>query len=220
MRNIVHLQKALRLYFIMGSQNCDKDPEDVLRKAIAGGITIFQYREKGSGALTGEDKFVLGKKLRAICRAHNIPFIVNDDAELALALDADGVHIGPEDEAIERVREKVGDKIIGVSAYSLEEAKDAVNRGADYLGVGLIFPTQTKPDAEDVHGVRIIKEIRAAGLMIPMVGIGGINATNANEVVCAGADGVAVVSAIARADVIVEAARDLLVAVSGAKGKS
>lgn len=203
------LRQALRLYFIMGSTNCYKDPVEVLQEAIVGGITIFQYREKGAGALTGDEKIILGKKLRTLCHEHGIPFIVNDDADLALALDADGVHIGPEDEAIERVREKIGAKIIGVSVYSVEEARDAVRRGADYLGAGLIFPTKTKPDAEDVHGVRILKEIRAAKLTIPMVGIGGIDATNAKEVVSAGADGIAVVRAIAGAEDIVRATKNL-----------
>jgi len=100
------LRKLLKVYFIMGSVNCKKNPLDVLEEAIAGGITIFQYREKGTGALTGEDKLKLGKELQKICQKHQIPFIVNDDVDLALKLDADGVHIGQEDESAEIVRQK------------------------------------------------------------------------------------------------------------------
>jgi len=195
-----HLRDALKLYFIMGSPNCTLPPEQVLENAIRGGVTLFQFREKGKGARKGEEKKVLGEKLKWICQKNGIPFLVNDDIALALELDADGVHVGQEDEPLASVREKLGDKIIGVSAYTLEEARQAANGGADYLGVGPIFPTKSKEDAKAAKGTTVIREIRQNGIRIPIVGIGGIGPGNAKSVIEAGADGVSVISAIAGAE--------------------
>ncbi|ANF98664.1 thiamine phosphate synthase [Paenibacillus bovis] len=184
----------------MGSINCARPPEQVLIDAIAGGTTFFQYREKGTGALTGSAAVELARQLQSICRAQGVPFIVNDDLELALQLDADGVHIGQEDAPAALIRQQLGpDKIVGVSAHSLAEAKQAIADGADYLGIGPVYPTRSKADAEPVRGTAIIEQIRAAGITLPLVGIGGIDARNAAPVLQAGADGVAVISAIAGA---------------------
>lgn len=203
------LRQMLSVYFIMGSNNCQKDPIEVLEEAIQGGITLFQFREKGKGALTGASKFRLAKQMQAVCKQHNIPFIVNDDVELALALDADGVHVGQEDESAEEVRKRIGNKILGVSAHNLEEARQAVRQGADYLGVGPIFSTQTKEDAKAAQGPEVIKELRQNGITIPIVGIGGIHSGNAASVIKAGADGVSVISAISLAPDIIEVTRSL-----------
>lgn len=138
------MSRLLSVYFIMGSNNCTKEPLQVLRDALEGGITIFQFREKGEGALTGEERICFAKELQAICKEYGVPFIVNDDVELAIELDADGVHVGQDDEGITSVREKMGDKIVGVSTHTIEEAHWAIENGADYLGVGPIFPTSTK----------------------------------------------------------------------------
>ena len=199
------LRQALKLYFIMGSGNCTKPPAHVLREAIAGGITMFQFREKGDGALTGDAKRALAEQLQHLCRKSGIPFIVNDDVDLALAIDADGVHIGQDDEPVEEVRKRIGDKILGVSVHNGEEAKEALEKGADYFGVGPIFPTETKKDAEPVQGVGIIKKLREKGFAIPIVGIGGINRENAAQVIAAGADGISVISAICMAENIKDA---------------
>lgn len=204
------LQEKLRVYFIMGSNNCQKDPFAVLTEAIEGGITLFQFREKGQGALSGKEKYDFAKELQAICRMHRIPFIVNDDVELALELDADGVHIGQEDERADLVRKKIGDKILGVSAHNLEEARRAIEQGADYLGVGPIFPTSTKEDAKEAQGPSIIRFLRDNGINIPIVAIGGITHENAREVISAGADGVSVISAIASAESPFEATKQLI----------
>ncbi len=195
----MNLKNLLKLYLIMGSPNCKRDPKDVLREAIDGGVTLFQFREKGEGSLTGDAKRNFARELQEICRDHHVPFIVNDDVDIALQLDADGVHVGQDDEAIELVREKIGSKILGVSAHNVEEAVDAVNKGADYIGVGPMFPTETKADAREVQGPRIIKELREAGILLPIVGIGGIQPSNASEVIKAGAEGVSVISAISYA---------------------
>ncbi|WP_027409143.1 thiamine phosphate synthase [Anoxybacteroides tepidamans] len=216
MARILNMKEQLRVYFIMGSNNCEKNPLKVLEEAIAGGITIFQFREKGKGALLGKEKYALAKELQAICRKHGIPFIVNDDVELALALDADGVHIGQEDEQADVVRQKIGGKILGVSAHNLEEAKRAIEQGADYLGVGPIFPTNTKEDAKEVQGVAVLRRMREYGLSVPIVGIGGIAPSNAKEVIASGADGVAVISAISLAASPRERAQLLATAVSEA----
>lgn len=195
-----HMSELLQVYFIMGSNNCRKDPLQVMKEALDGGITIFQYREKGDGALTGEERYAFAKQLQSLCKEYNVPFIVNDDVELALKLDADGVHVGQDDEGIRTVREKMGDKMIGVSAHTIEEARFAIENGADYLGVGPIFPTNTKKDAKAVQGTEGLRFFRESGIEIPIVGIGGITIENAVSVLEAGADGVSVISAISLAD--------------------
>ncbi|MGG0274465.1 thiamine phosphate synthase [Bacillus rhizoplanae] len=194
-----YMSELLQVYFIMGSNNCRKDPLQVMKEALDGGITIFQYREKGEGALTGEERYAFAKQLQSLCKEYNVPFIVNDDVELALELDADGVHVGQDDEGIKTVREKMGDKIIGVSAHTIEEARFAIENGADYLGVGPIFPTNTKKDAKAVQGTEGLRFFRENGVEIPIVGIGGITIENAASVIEAGADGVSAISAISLA---------------------
>ena len=194
------LRKYLNVYFIMGSPNCINNPVEVLQEAIDGGITLFQFREKGEGALTGNEKYALAKELQRICQAHQIPFIVNDDIELAIAIDADGVHIGQEDEPIQIVRERIGSKILGISVHTIEEAEMARKEGADYFGIGPIFPTLTKKDARSTQGTTLIQALRANGCTTPIVGIGGITTENAATVIKAGADGVSVITAISHAE--------------------
>ena len=202
------LQELLNVYFIMGSVNCHKAPAKVLSEAISGGITMFQFREKGTGALIAEARLNLGRRLQKICSANGVPFIVNDDIDLAIALDADGIHVGQEDLCALAIRQLLGEhKIIGVSAHSLIEAKQAIADGADYLGVGPIYPTSSKDDAQAVQGTRIIKELRNNGISIPLVGIGGITEQNAAPVIAAGANGIAIISAIAGTDDTEAAAR-------------
>lgn len=209
--NSEQLRKALRLYLVMGSPNCGgADPAAVLEAAIAGGITMFQFREKGAGALQGAAKLELGARLRRLCAQHAIPFIVNDDEGLALELEADGIHIGQEDAPAAAVRQRLKKMIVGVSAHDLGEARSALAEGADYLGVGPQYATRTKLDAREVQGPAVIQRIRAGGIRLPLVGIGGIDATNASHVIRAGADGVAVVSAIGSAHSPREAAVELL----------
>jgi thiamine-phosphate pyrophosphorylase len=204
------LREALKVYFIMGSTNCLKDPAEVLKEAIEGGITLFQFREKGEGALSGTEKLALAKELQSICKENQIPFIVNDDIELALAINADGVHIGQEDEPVERVREWFGDdKILGVSVHSRDEAIAAVKGGADYFGIGPVFPTKTKKDAKPSRGTSLIEKLRKEGFTIPIVGIGGITAENARSIIQAGADGVSVITAISHSDSPSASAREL-----------
>jgi thiamine-phosphate pyrophosphorylase len=213
----MNVREALKVYFIMGSPNCLKDPKEVLKEAIEGGITLFQFREKGKDALTGEEKYTFAKELQSICKESDIPFIVNDDIELAISLNADGVHIGQEDESVKIVRGKIGpDKILGVSVHSPEEAQTAIDEGADYFGIGPVFPTKTKEDAKPSRGTTLIEALRRNGCTTPIVGIGGITIENAGSVVKAGADGVSVITAISQAVSPMEAARALRKKVMGA----
>ncbi|MBE5108199.1 thiamine phosphate synthase [Bacillus thuringiensis] len=203
------MSKLLQVYFIMGSTNCTKDPLAVLKEALDGGVSLFQFREKGKGALIGEKRLQFAKEVQALCREYNVPFIVNDDVELAIELDADGVHVGQDDEGITSVREKMGDKIIGVSAHTIEEARFAIKNGADYLGVGPIFPTSTKKDTKAVQGTKGLAHFREQGITIPIVGIGGITIENTASVIEAGADGVSVISAISLAESAYESTKRL-----------
>lgn len=147
------VRRAMQVYLVMGSVNTTQDPVEVLHQAIAGGITLFQFREKGTGALAHEARITLAMRLREVCSQHGVPFIVNDDVELAVAVEADGVHVGQEDADAALVRARIGDgRMLGVSAHSVEEARRAVQAGADYLGVGPMYPTRSKADAHAVLG--------------------------------------------------------------------
>ena len=195
------MKQLLKVYFIMGSNNNSTlAPEIILEEALKGGISIFQFREKGTGALKGAAKIQLAKRMQELCNQYHVPFIVNDDIELALALDADGVHIGQDDENAIKVRQLFENKLVGVSAHTIEEVKEAIEAGADYIGIGPIYPTSTKKDAKEVQGTSLIEKVKEANLTIPIVGIGGITAENAFPVIQAGADGVAIISEISMAD--------------------
>jgi thiamine-phosphate pyrophosphorylase len=217
MNQITHesIRELLKVYFIMGSTNCEQDPQKILNDAISGGVTLFQLREKGPQALTGTRRLDFASNLQSICKSHGVPFIVNDDVELALALDADGVHLGQDDESANVVRSQIGARILGVSAHTVEEAQRAIADGADYLGIGPIFPTRSKDDAKAVQGTKLIRMLREQGMDIPIVGIGGITPMNARSVIDDGADGVSVISTISMAESAREAARKLKQAVLG-----
>ncbi|WP_077324208.1 thiamine phosphate synthase [Virgibacillus siamensis] len=199
----------LRKYLVMGSQNCEKNPAAILESAISAGITAFQFREKGKGSLTGNDKLKLGFTLRLICSRHNIPFIVNDDLDLVEPLEADGIHVGQDDQAARKVRAAFPDKLLGLSVSNQTEVSKSPIELVDYLGAGPIFQTSSKEDAKQPVGPSWIKELRKDYPHLPIVGIGGINETNAASVMEAGADGVAVISAITKAEDIHVAVQQL-----------
>lgn len=188
----------LRKYFIMGSQNCHREPEIVLREAIDAGITAFQFREKGIGSLNGKEKVELGKRLRELCRDARIPFFINDDVELATLLDVDGIHIGQEDMKVEKVREKFPDLLLGLSVSNLTELENSPLHLVDYVGAGPVYDTVTKDDAKAAVGLEWITYIRKHYPKLPIVGIGGINTSNSSQVMEAGANGVSVISVIAQ----------------------
>lgn len=163
-----------------------------VNSAIKGGITMLQLREK---ELSEAEFLKEAEKIKPLCRANDIPFIINDDVDVAVKCGADGVHIGQNDMAAEKVRQIIGeDMILGVSAQTPEQAVKAEEAGTDYLGVGAVFPTSTKSDALSVS-YETLKEI-CASVSIPVVAIGGICAENIKELSGSGIDGVALVSAI------------------------
>jgi thiamine-phosphate pyrophosphorylase len=170
---------------------------EIIRMAVRGGATAVQLREKE--AVTRE--FLKEALLaRAYCHEQGVAFIINDRIDIAQAVDADGVHLGQDDMPIDYARKIIGySKIIGISAFDVDEAVAAENDGADYLGVSPIFTTSTKPELEKAVGLEGLRKIRKA-VKIPLVGIGSMNQTNAYDVIRAGADGVAVISGIVSAD--------------------
>ncbi|HET8630550.1 MAG TPA: thiamine phosphate synthase [Thermomicrobiales bacterium] len=208
----------LGLYVVTDSRLARGRPlAEVVAAAIEGGADAIQLREK---ELPARDQLALGRALRRLTRAAGVLFIVNDRADLAVALDADGVHVGQDDLPADVARAIVGpERIVGVSAATVEEAALARDQGADYLGVGSIYPTATKPDAGDAVGPERIAAI-VARVALPVVGIGGITADNAAEVIRAGADGVAVVSAVVSAGDVAAAARELKRRVVAARGET
>ncbi|MDR7544350.1 MAG: thiamine phosphate synthase [Armatimonadota bacterium] len=188
--------------------------EDIVAAAIRGGATMVQLREKEQPA---RQIVEMGRRLLAITRPAGVPLIVNDRVDVAMAIDADGVHVGQDDLPVADARRLMGpERIVGASAGTVGEAVAAEADGADYVGVGSVFATTTKPDAGEAIGPEAIAEIKAA-VRIPIVAIGGISAANAAEVIHAGAQGVAVVSALMGADDVREAARRLAEVVRAAR---
>ncbi|MFE0558554.1 thiamine phosphate synthase [Paenibacillus sp. NPDC058910] len=194
------MRQHLRMYLVLGSVNCIEEPSRIVQEALAGGATMVQFREKGHGSLVGVPMIQLARRIQDQCRQAGVPFIVNDDVELALKLNADGVHIGQDDESAASVSQRIGNRILGVSAHTVEEARRAILHGADYLGIGPIYPTRSKDDAKAVQGPAFLRELREAGIDLPLVGIGGITVERVEEVTGAGADGVAVISAVTGAE--------------------
>lgn len=196
----------MRLYAVTdrawtGAQTLYQQVEDALK----GGVTCVQLREK---ELDQEAFLQEAVALRALCRRYGVPFIVNDNVEVAVACGADGVHVGQEDMEAAQVRSRVGaDMILGVSVHTVDEARAAVRSGADYLGLGTVFPTGTKTDVEQMPA-QTLRAICAA-VDVPVVAIGGIHKGNIDTLAGSGVGGVALVSAIFSAPDITGACREL-----------
>ena len=186
-------KEALNLYLVTDrSWISDRSLNEDVKKALEAGVTFLQLREKN---IDKESFLKSAMQLKSLAADYKVPFVINDDVEIALASDADGVHIGQNDMTVIGARQKIGrDKILGVSVRSVEEAKYAERLGADYLGVGAVFITDTKLDAADVS-YEVLKEI-CASVKIPVVAIGGINDKNITQLEGSGVYGVAVISAI------------------------
>lgn len=182
---------------------------DVVKESLDGGVTFVQLREKH---LDQAHFLEEAKDLKMLCKAYNVPFVINDNVDIALEMDADGVHVGQSDMEAGDVRAKLGpDKIIGVSAQTVEQAVLAEKRGADYLGVGAVFPTNSKDDATDVS-YETLKAICQA-VSIPVIAIGGITKDNVEELSGSGICGIAVISAIYGQKNIKDATANLKMAV-------
>ena len=199
-------KQYLRLYAVTDRTWTEKQTLfQQVEAAVKGGATCVQLREKelDEAAFLQE-----AKEICALCRRYNVPFIVNDNVDIALACGADGVHVGQEDMAAGDVPCRAGkDIILGVTVHTVEEARQAVLNGADYLGLGAVFPTGTKTDAEQMPGdmLRAICD----SVELPIVAIGGINRDNLFKLSGSGVDGVALVSAIFSAEDIEETCREL-----------
>lgn len=177
----------------------------VVKESLDGGVTFLQLREKELDEVHFLEE---AKELQQLCREYQVPFIVNDNVDIAISMDADGVHVGQSDMEAGDVRAKLGpDKIIGVSAQTVEQAVLAEKHGADYLGVGAVFPTGSKDDADDVS-YETLKAICEA-VSIPVIAIGGITQENVKELAGSGICGIAVISAIYAQQDIRKASEDL-----------
>jgi thiamine-phosphate pyrophosphorylase len=190
------LKKAMLLCAItdrawVGRQTLLEQIEDSLK----GGVTCLQLREKG---LPFDDFLAEAVEVKKVCAKYNVPFIVNDNVEVAVKCEADGVHIGQGDMDAAKARKLIGNKILGVSAQTAEQAVQAEKVGADYIGVGAVFPTPTKLDADSVNRETLMQITNS--VKIPVVAIGGINKHNMLELKGTGINGVALVSAIYSAE--------------------
>jgi thiamine-phosphate pyrophosphorylase len=187
---------------------------DEVKAAIAGGARVVQFREK---QMNDRDILAIGKVLRSLTAEASVDFIVNNRVDIALALGADGVHVGQGDMPVTLTRRLVGpDKIVGVSASTVAEAIRAEKEGADYIGASSVFATATKSDAPLPMGLNGLRQM-AEAVSIPIVAIGGINLGNVEEVISAGADVAAVVSAVVCAPDMVKATEELASAIRAAK---
>ena len=196
----------LSLYLVTDKSENQEKFLNTIEEAIKGGVSLVQIREKTKDTL---DFYNLALKVKEITAKYNVPLIINDRVDIALAVDADGVHVGQSDMPCDISRKLIGeDKILGVSAATISEAKKAEKDGADYIGSGAVFPTSTKKDADTVTK-KELKEIVDC-VNIPVVAIGGITIENAESILDTGIAGLSVVSAIMDSDNPKESSKKLL----------
>ncbi len=200
------LTEALLLYAVTDRHWLgERSLSEVVRESLEGGVTFLQLREKD---LDEEHFYREAVELQELAREYKVPFVINDNVDIAVRMDADGVHVGQEDMEAGAVRALIGpDKILGVSAQTVEQALLAEQQGADYLGVGAVFATGSKADAVDVPH-ETLKAICEA-VSIPVIAIGGITQENVTELAGSGICGIAVISAIYAKENIEQAAADL-----------
>jgi thiamine-phosphate pyrophosphorylase len=187
------VQLDFHLYAITGEQfHPDRDMITVMEEAILGGVDIIQLRDKKSSK---QDVLKKAEALRKLTSKYGVTFIVNDHIDVALAVDADGIHLGQDDLPLAAARKIVGNKIIGISTHKIEEARQAEKEGADYIGAGPVFPTKSKEDLVDPVTTSYISEV-AVEIKIPFVAIGGIKLHNVEQVLQAGASRICAISEI------------------------
>ena len=199
-------KEQLELYLVTDSNLvAPENFEAAIEQAIQGGVTMVQLREKN---LSFQDFVAKAKKIKQICHQYNVPLIINDNLDVALAIDSDGIHIGQNDLPATLVRQKIGpDKILGVSTHNLDEALKAKQDGANYLGAGAMFSTATKQDATNLPISKLQKI--TTNIDLPVVAIGGINEDNCLQLKNCHLAGIAVVSAIMAKKDIKKAAKEL-----------
>lgn len=204
--------KDFGLYFITDRRLSKKNPVEDVKSALKAGVKIVQYREKEVPTKQMVEECI---EIKTICKRINAIFLVNDRSDVALAVDADGVHLGQEDMPYGHARKILGnEKLIGLSAHSAEEALKNQQLGADYTSIGPIYHTATKKDAKAPIGIEPIKKLRdkqlSNKLKIPFVAIGGINESNIDDVLKSGAKNIAMISAIVAKDDVEEAVRNFM----------
>jgi len=204
------------LYIITDEMiGCGKTHADIAVLAIAGGADVIQLRDK---SCSSRELVRIGRGIREITRGRSVLFIINDRLDVALACGADGVHLGQGDMRTDVARQIAPPGfIIGVSVSTVDDALRAEQEGADYVALSPVFSTGTKPDAGPGHGLEVLREIRQS-VSIPVIAIGGISRENIRDVIAAGADGVAVISAVVGAADITVAARELKTLITRSKG--
>lgn len=191
---------------------------EVVKKAVKGGVDVVQLRDKN---MTLRERYSLGRKIRKITQKSNVDFIVNDRVDLAAVLDADGVHLGQDDLPCSEARRILGaDKIIGITALNAKDIIKAEQDGADYLGIGSVYKSNSKKVAAEKDGIGLegIKKVKKI-TSLPVIAVGGLNSKNAAEVIKAGADTVSVISAVAGADNIQASVKTLKEVIRKAKNK-
>ena len=215
-----NIQEILPLYFVAGTQDCrhlGDNPADnllsVLRQALEGGITCFQFRDKGKFSLENspDEQRSLAISCRDLCHQYDVPFIVDDNVDLALEIEADGIHVGQSDTPVKTIRAKTNKPlIIGWSINRLDEAKIGEEIAEiDYFGVGPIFTTQSKENPSPTLGMEFIQTLRNGGITKPLVAIGGVKLEHVKTLRKYGADGVAVITAITQSNDIKSATQAL-----------
>lgn len=204
--------KLRGLYFLTDRGLSKQGIVEDVKQVLEAGCKIVQYREKEK---TSREMVQEAVEIAGLCKEKGALFLVNDRIDIAMAVDANGVHLGQEDMLLKTARKILGsEKVIGITVHNLEEALQAERDGADYVCVSPIFHTDTKKDAGEPAGISLVREVKQ-NVKIPMAAIGGINKENVKQVVEAGADSVAVISAIVCSENVAEAARAIIEEIGG-----
>lgn len=199
--------KDFGLYFITDSRLTRKTVIEDVKSAIKGGVKLIQYREKDASK---EQMLAEAKEIKKLCQKNSVIFLVNDRIDIALAADADGVHLGQDDARYETARKLLGkNKIIGLTTHNVKESVEAKKLGADYIGLSPIFSTSTKADAGKACGTEMITQVKKY-VKIPVVAVGGINESNISQVLKAGAKNIAIISAILTKDDVEQAVKGFI----------
>ncbi|RBW70563.1 thiamine phosphate synthase [Bacillus taeanensis] len=200
--------KDFKFYVITGEEfHKDRDLLEVMEEAIQGGADIIQLRDKKSSKIEVLKK---AQALRELTKKYGVTFIVNDHIDVALAVDADGIHLGQDDLPLHEARKIVGaNKVIGISTHCIEEAREAEKNGADYIGVGPVFPTNSKEDVVDPVTTSYVEQV-AKEITIPFVAIGGIKLHNVDQVLDAGASRICVITAVVANEDVKDAAKQFV----------
>lgn len=206
--------RMLQAYLVGGSQDTHNDPAELLAKtkaALRAGITAFQYREKESSTLSADQRLELARRLRELTTSYQVPFFIDDDEELALAVKADGIHVGQKDQRIDQVIKRAQGKLmIGYSCNTPAQVATANQLLAvDYLGSGPVFPTNSKADADPALGLDRLAQLNQLSTH-PIVAIGGITTANIDSTIATGVAGVAVISMILQSDNIRQTVKQML----------